>query len=133
MKTIIPLGPKYSDARGEIQMIVDKVNFNSASLIVSLPNTTRASHWHKKDSHYCMVCSGEIWYYERAADSQNKPKKVIVKEGELFYTPPLVEHEMFFPKETVFLCLSTLPRDTVSYEADTVRLTKSLKDIHEAI
>lgn len=131
MDTIIPLGPIYEDARGEIVMIKESTAFNSASFISSKPKTTRASHWHKEDSHYCLVCDGEIWYYERPVGSTEKPKFLCIKAGELFYTPPMTEHEMYFPEDTVFLCLSTLPRTNSAYESDTTKLTQSLKDIYE--
>lgn len=131
METKIPLGKKYTDSRGEIQMIADDIEFHSASLITSQIFSTRASHWHKKDSHYCLVCIGEIWYYERPVGSNKRPTKTVIKAGEFFYTPPMVEHEMYFPALTSFLCLSTLPRTSEAYEADTERLTQKLKDIYD--
>jgi dTDP-4-dehydrorhamnose 3,5-epimerase-like enzyme len=127
----IPLGKRYIDERGEIQMILDDTQFNSASLITSQFFSTRASHWHKKDSHYCLVCTGEIWYYERPVGSKERPTRTVIKSGQLFYTPPLVEHEMYFPELTTFLCLSTLPRTHETYEEDTTRLERKLKDIYE--
>lgn len=131
MNTLIPLGPRYQDSRGGIQMLIEDTDFRSASLITSVPHSTRATHWHREDSHYCLVCSGTIWYYERPVGSQDKPTRTILKEGELFYTPPGVEHEMYFPILTAFLCLSTLSRKSEDYESDTTRLTKSLKEIYD--
>jgi dTDP-4-dehydrorhamnose 3,5-epimerase-like enzyme len=131
MNTIIPLGPKYEDSRGVIQMLVEKTDFSSASLIGSAKDTTRATHWHKKDSHYCMVLHGSILYLERPVGSLDKPVATTIQTGELFYTPPMVEHEMFFPEDTVFLCLSTLSRAHQDYENDTTRLPKKLKDIYD--
>lgn len=133
MNTIIPLGPKYEDKRGTIQLLLENTEFNSASLISSFAGSTRATHWHKADSHYCLVCLGEIWYYERPVGSQEKPTKTVIKEGELFYTPPMVEHEMYFPSDGAFLCLSTLSRTTQDYEQDTTRLDKKLKEIYDTI
>jgi dTDP-4-dehydrorhamnose 3,5-epimerase-like enzyme len=130
MNTIIPLGPKYEDSRGVIQMIVEKVPFTSTSLIASVAGSTRASHWHKQDSHYCMVMQGEIHYFERPVGSPESPKMTVIKEGQLFYTPPMVEHEMYFPVDTVFLCLSTLSRMNQDYESDTTRLSVKLRDIY---
>lgn len=132
MNPIIPIGPKYEDDRGVIQMLIENDQFNSASIIGSRPGSTRATHWHKLDSHYCMVLAGEIWYYERPVGSQEKPSLTVVKDGELFYTAPMMEHEMYFPVDTAFLCLSTLSRTTEDYEKDTVRLDKKLKELHEA-
>lgn len=130
-KTVINLGPKYEDNRGVIQMLLEDAPISSVSIISSRAGSTRASHWHKEDSHYCWVESGRIEYFERAVDSNSTPKFTIVSAGELFYTPPLVEHEMYFPEDTVFHCYSTLSRKNENYESDTTRLTYSLKDIVE--
>lgn len=133
MNTLIALGPRHEDSRGAIQMLMEDTSFHSASFIVSVAGSTRATHWHKEDSHYCFVCQGEIWYYERPVGSDDKPKLTVIKTGELFYTPPGVEHEMFFPEECIFLCLSTLSRTSAHYEGDTTRLNKKLKDIYDAL
>ncbi|MBT6087838.1 MAG: hypothetical protein HOH22_19145, partial [Rhodospirillaceae bacterium] len=37
-------------------------------------------------------------------------------------TPPMVDHAMRFPVDTVFLTLSRNPRDQETYEADVVRV-----------
>lgn len=128
-KTIIELGPHYTDERGLIQMILEDKPITSVSMIYSKAGSTRASHWHKQDSHYCWVESGQIEYYERKVGSDSTPKFTIIKTGQLFYTPPLVEHEMYFPEDTVFHCYSTLSRKNKDYEQDTTRLGFSLKDI----
>jgi len=130
---IIPVGPKYKDSRGTILMIAEKTDFKSASLIETKPNETRASHWHRADSHYCYVLNGEIWYYERPVHSQDRPIRTVINKGQLFFTAPLMEHEMFFPVNCSFLCLSTLSRSNVNYESDTERLTYKLKDIYEKV
>ena len=40
----------------------------------------------------------------------------------MIFTPPIVEHCMKFPEDTVFLTLSRNPRDQKTYEADVVRI-----------
>ena len=40
----------------------------------------------------------------------------------MVFTPPLVDHGMVFPEDTVFLTLSRNPRDQATYEADVVRI-----------
>ena len=39
----------------------------------------------------------------------------------MIFTPPLVEHCMKFPEDTLFLTLSRNPRDQETYEEDVVR------------
>ena len=45
----------------------------------------------------------------------------MVEKGRMVFTPPLVEHCMKFPEDTLFLTLSRNPRDQETYEADVVR------------
>ena len=40
----------------------------------------------------------------------------------MVFTPPMVDHGMRFPVDTIFLTLSRNPRDQASYEADVVRI-----------
>ena len=82
----------------------------------------RANHYHKTDWHYCYVLSGEIEYYYRKTHTSIPKKKLIVKKGQMVFTPPLVDHAMVFNVETTFLTLSRNPRDQKSYEEDVVRI-----------
>jgi len=120
-KVIIPLEKPFVDARGIIQPLVD-VDMKSALIISSKKGSVRANHYHKSDWHYCYVLSGSIEYFERPVGSKRKPKRVLVKAGQLFFTPPLAEHTMLFPEDTVFLTLSRNPRDPKHYEDDLVRV-----------
>jgi hypothetical protein len=122
--------PKHTDARGTIQMVLESCRVGSISIIDSAPETTRASHYHKKDGHTILVNEGQIFLYERPAYSEETPKLLILNKGDYHYTGPMVEHEMFFPCHTSFWCFSDLPRDSDSYEGDTVRFSHSLRVIH---
>src|SRR5258707_4021153 len=110
-KTVkIPLEKAFADVRGSIQPLVD-VMMESCVLISSKKGTVRANHYHKTDWHYCYVVSGEIDYYHRPRGSTEKPAKVTVHTGELFFTPPMVEHAMVFPVDTVFLTIGRNSRE----------------------
>lgn len=130
MQTKVNLGPSYKDQRGSIDMILESQTINSISIISSRSNTTRAKHWHKADSHYCLVTKGEIHYFEQPINNLDKITMEVIKEGELFYTPPNVVHEMYFPIDTTFHCYSTLSRTSSNYENDTTRVDYSLKDLY---
>ncbi|MFH0907585.1 MAG: cupin domain-containing protein [bacterium] len=117
---IVPLEQPFVDARGSIQPLVD-VDMKSALIISSKKGSIRANHYHKSDWHYCYVLSGSIEYSERPVGSQETPKKVVVKAGQLFFTPPMVEHAMMFLEDTVFLTLSRNKRDPAHYEDDLIR------------
>ncbi|MBT7955432.1 MAG: hypothetical protein HN731_09580, partial [Rhodospirillaceae bacterium] len=72
--------------------------------------------------HYCYVVSGTIEYLHRVTGSTSEPETIVVNEGEMVFTPPMIDHGMKFPVDTVFLTLSRNPRDQESYEKDVVRV-----------
>jgi dTDP-4-dehydrorhamnose 3,5-epimerase-like enzyme len=120
-EVIVPLEKPFVDDRGAIQPLVDKM-MKSAVVIESKKGTLRANHYHKTDWHYCYVISGSIEYYHRPTGSADEPEMLLVKEGQMAFTPPMVDHGMKFPEDTVFLTLSRNPRDQDTYEADVVRI-----------
>jgi len=120
-EVIVALEKAFVDARGEIQPIVD-LTMESCVLITSVKGAVRANHYHRTDWHFCYVLSGSIDYYSRPTGSEERPQKVRVKAGELFFTPPMVDHAMVFPEDTVFITLGRNSRTQEAYEADVVRI-----------
>ena len=118
---IVPMPRPFVDPRGSIHPLVD-VTMRSALLIHSQKGSVRANHYHKTDWHYCYVLSGSIDYHHRPVGSTAKAEVVHVKTGELFFTPPMVEHAMVFPEDSSFLTLSRNQRDQKAYEEDLVRV-----------
>lgn len=118
---VVKLEKPFVDGRGAIKPLVD-IMMKSAVMIESKAGSLRANHYHKTDWHYCYVISGTIEYLHRATGSDGEPETILVKEGEMVFTPPMVDHGMKFPVDTVFLTLSRNPRDQDSYEADVVRV-----------
>ncbi len=123
---IVPLESPFADERGTIQPLVD-ATMESCVLISSKKGTVRANHYHQTDWHYCYVISGSIEYFHRPHGSTESPEKVIIETGELFFTPPMADHTMVFPEDTVFLTLGRNSRRQEVYEAD-VRRVDSLVD-----
>ena len=91
-------------------------------MIHSKAGSLRANHYHKTDWHYCYVIYGKIEYFYKNVDSDKKTELLIAEKGSMIFTPPLVEHCMKFPEETLFLTLSRNPRDQKTYEEDVVRV-----------
>jgi quercetin dioxygenase-like cupin family protein len=118
---IVPVEKEFADARGTILPLADE-DMKSAVLITSKRGSIRANHYHKTDWHYCYVFSGSIDYYFRPVGDQQPPRHVKIKTGQNFFTPPMVEHAMCFPEDTVFVCLGRNSRDQKAYEADLVRV-----------
>lgn len=119
---IVEIPHTHRDNRGEIIPLVDE-DMKSAVLISSKKGTIRANHYHKTDWHYCYVLEGEINYYHRPRGSTLEPSVTTIKKGQLFFTPPLVEHTMVFTQDTVFICLGKNSRDQAAYEADIERIS----------
>jgi len=120
-RPIVPLESPFVDDRGAIQPLVDLM-MRSAVLITSKKGAVRANHYHKTDWHYCYVVEGCIEYFHRPTGSETEPERILVEAGQMVFTPPMVDHGMKFPVDTVFLALSRNPRDQESYEADVVRI-----------
>ncbi len=120
-QALVPLEKPFVDDRGAIQPLVDRM-MKSAVMIESKKGSLRANHYHKTDWHYCYVISGTIEYSHRPTGSDAEPEMLLVKEGQMAFTPPMVDHGMKFPEDTVFLTLSRNPRDQATYEADVVRI-----------
>lgn len=118
---IVPLEPAFVDARGAIQPLVD-LPMESCVLISSKKGTVRANHYHQTDWHFCYVLSGSIEYYHRPHGSERVPEKVVIGSGQMFFTPPMVDHAMVFPEDTVFLTLGRNSRVQEVYEADVIRI-----------
>ena len=118
---VVKLEKPFRDIRGEIQPLVDEI-MRSAVMIESKAGSLRANHYHKTDWHYCYVVSGTIEYMHRPTGSDRPPEAIIVEAGEMIFTPPMVDHGMKFPVDTIFLTLSRNPRDQATYEADVVRV-----------
>ena len=118
---IVDLPTSFDDERGSIQPLVD-MKMKSSVLITSNEGAVRANHYHKTDWHYCYVLYVEIIYYHLPHGCKEKPKKVIVKEGELFFTPPMIEHAMVFEKKTKFITWGRNSRVQEVYESDVYRV-----------
>ena len=120
----IELGHKFEDERGVIESVLSfkDPQLGSVVIIDSEKDTIRANHYHKEDWHFCYVLYGSIDYYARNVDSEEKPVKTKINKGELFYSPPKIEHAMYFTEKTSFLTLSGGSRTSEDYEKDLVRV-----------
>lgn len=118
---IVELSESFADDRGEILPLVD-ADMKSCVLISSKKGTVRANHYHQTDWHYCYVLSGAIDYYHRPHGTDAEPELVKIGPGQMFFTPPLVDHSMVFTEDTVFLTFGRNSRAQEVYEADVVRI-----------
>lgn len=122
MPTVKNILPFFTDTRGEMSHLIEgKTTFNSAVLITCKKGSVRANHYHKKDSHYSYLLKGRMNYYYKTKET-DKPKKIVLRKGDMVYTPPGEIHAMEFPVDSIFIALTTEKRDGKKYENDTVRI-----------
>ncbi|HEX6767407.1 MAG TPA: hypothetical protein VF103_18040, partial [Polyangiaceae bacterium] len=76
----------------------------------------------KTDWHYSYVVSGAVEYFVRAVGSRERPSQTRFPAGTMFFTPPNVEHAMFFPVDTAFITFAKNVRDHEHHEEDVVRV-----------
>jgi len=120
-EVVVKLEKAFSDARGDIQPLVDE-DMKSAVLISSKKGSVRGNHYHDTDWHYCYVLKGTIEYHHRPVGSDQAAEITVLKEGDMFFTPPQVEHAMVFPEDSQFLTLGRNSRRQDVYEADVKRV-----------
>ena len=118
---IVSLPTPFEDARGAIQTLVDG-GIQSVQIITSKATTVRANHYHKSDSHFMYMLKGSMKYFHRPAGDKSPPTWLLVKEGQMVFTPPLVEHAVEFLEDSVFINITGKPRDQRTYEDGLVRV-----------
>jgi len=121
MSAKLKLETPFVDARGSIQALVMEP-MNDVAIIHSVKGSIRANHFHKNDSHYAYLIYGKIRYLTRDVDSNAEPTVEIINPGELFHTPKLLEHLMYFEEDSAFINISNNNRSHTSYEGDVVRV-----------
>lgn len=118
----VPLDDFFSDNRGEIKNLLLST-FTSVARIESKAGTVRANHYHLTDWHYAFVEKGAVLYFERPIGYQEIPPPTKYAEGTMFFTPPMVEHAMVFPVDTVIYTFAKNKRSHEEHEADLKRVS----------
>lgn len=118
----VPIEEPFTNASGEIiNLLTGK--FTHAAVLTSNAGAIRANHYHKTDWHYTYIVSGAVDYYWRSVGDQNYPKRQLYKQGEMFFSPPMVEHAMFFPGPATIITFARNERsDHATHESDLVRV-----------
>ena len=118
---LVPLPASFVNDAGDIQNLILRP-VTSVAVITSKARTIRANHYHKTDWHYAYVVSGRIAYFERKVGDTKIPTPQIFLAGQMFFTPPMVEHAMYFPMGTTFVTMAKNVRSHESHEADLIRV-----------
>ena len=119
-KVLIP--QIFNDDRGRIKNLADG-RLGDVAIISSQQSSIRANHVHENDWHFSYLVSGQMRYFWK--DSNKEVQSLIVKAGEMVYTPPKIPHKMQFLEESVFIAISELSRSQNNYEADTKKMPEN--------
>ena len=120
-RVLVPIREPFVDARGEIRNLLE-APFASAAVITSVKGAVRGNHYHKTDYHYCWLQRGEMVYLHRPAGTAGPAQRWTIKAGQMFYTPPMVEHAMRFTADSVMFVFAKNSREMANYQADIVRI-----------
>ena len=112
------------DERGSITDIVEQVDFNGATIILSKSGSVRGNHFHKKTIQYVYILSGKMKCL--AQKPQQKVMMATVEQGDLVSHDLLESHSFEALEDTLFLVLSSGLRTGKDYEKDTYRLESPL-------
>ncbi len=124
----VPLDPPFVNHNGSIQNLVVKP-MTSVSALDSVKGAVRANHYHRTDWHYTWVASGSVAYLVRPIGSGDVPDPIVFRRGDVFFTPPMVEHAMVFLEETLIVTMARNVRLHESHEADLVRVAFVTPDL----
>ena len=116
----------FKDDRGTISDIFYNQNINHVAIIKSKKGALRGDHYHKKTTQYMYVTKGSLEYWYKKLNSKAKPKKKILKVGDLIKTPPLEMHALKILSYNEFIVFSVGKRGGKDYESDTFRISPTL-------
>ena len=116
----------FKDRRGSISDVFYKKNINHVTIIKSKAGVKRGDHFHKKTTQWMLITKGSLEYWFKKKGSKNKPRKVILKEGDMVETPPYEMHALKIIRKNEFIVFTIGKRGGKDYESDTYRFSPSL-------
>lgn len=117
----VPLPEPFKNLNGKIQNLVLKP-MQSVGALHSVVAAVRANHYHKTDWHYTYVATGAMAYLWRPIGETSVPEPVVFQAGEMFFTPPMLEHAMVFLEDSLVITMAKNVRSHEEHEADLVRV-----------
>ncbi len=113
----------FEDERGKILDIFYKDDIQHVAQIDSKPNIIRGNHYHKETTQHMLMISGSMEYWYKKFGSDEKPKMIHLKKGDLVSTPPFEIHTLKIGKDgNSFVVFSSGLRGGKDYESDTYRV-----------
>lgn len=123
----VPANEAYKDSNGIITNLAFG-KFGGAAFIYSTVGSIRSNHYHKTDSHFLCVVNGRVRYLWRPAEVRDEtgkkpePEQATFGPGDVFFTPPMMEHAVVTMETSEIISVSRLSRRHSDHEADLVRI-----------
>lgn len=118
---LVPEGAVFENDSGVIRNLLFQ-SVRSVALIESPRGAIRSNHYHKTDWHYLYVLSGQVLYFDRPKGAERTRVPEVFRAGQMFFTPPNVEHAVVFLEDTRLVSLAKNARTHREHEADMVRV-----------
>ena len=113
----------FTDNRGIITDIFYKEDIHHVAQIDSEPNVISGNHYHKETTQHMLMISGSMEYWYKKVGSDEEPKVIYLKKGDLVSTPPLEIHTLKIGNDgNSFVVFSSGLRGGKDYEEDTFRV-----------
>jgi len=113
----------HSDERGSIADVFFSTNINHVAYITSVPFAERGNHYHKFSTQSILIVRGSLQYWYKNAESNEKPKFVQAKSGDLITSEPKEIHALRIGESGCeFVAFTTGKRGGADYESDTFRV-----------
>ena len=119
---IISSKNNFKDYRGSISDIFYNENIKHISLILSNRGVVRGNLYFKNNKQYIYNLSSTFEYWYKKYNSKSKPKKVLVKKGDLVCTSPYEIHAIKIVKKNKLLEFSDIIRTKKKYQNDVIRI-----------
>ena len=121
-----PLLETHTDDRGVISDVFYDSDIHHVAMINSKKEITRGDHYHKETTQYTLVLKGKLEYWFREIESNQKAKCIIMNEGDMIESPPLVIHSFRFLTDNQIIVFTKGKRGGKDYEKDTFRINTSI-------
>jgi len=112
----------FKDYRGSISDIFYNKNIKHISLIITKKGVIRGNLYFKNNTQYIYNLSSTFEYWYKKYNSKSKPKKILVKKGDLVCTPPYEIHALKIVKKNQLLEFSDVVRTKKKYQNDIIRI-----------
>lgn len=113
----------FSDNRGTIYDVFFDISIYHVTMIYSEKNTIRGNHYHKKTTQHILILSGQLEYWYKKNNSDEKSNCYLAKQGDVITSEPGEIHAMKTSENSCcFLVFTEGIRGGHNYECDTFRV-----------